>query len=89
MATSLGTAIASNTAAGVVEGVEIAAPIAWEYVKEEAKGLLHSKAAKRGSYIASGVVFALVYGLMARGRRLARIEEKLEVVVDEVADEDD
>jgi hypothetical protein len=25
---------------------------------------------------------------MARGRRLARIEEKLEVVVDEVADED-
>jgi hypothetical protein len=42
---------------------------------------------KRG-FITSGLVFAVVYGLMARGRRLVRIEEKLEVVADEVADED-
>ena len=89
MPTSLGTAIASNTAAGVIEGVELAAPVAREYVKEEAKGLLRSNAARLGGLITSGLVFALVYGRMERARRLERIEKKLEVVVDEVAGEDD
>ena len=83
MPTSLGTAISNKTAEGVVEGVELAAPIATEYVKEETKSLLHSKAAVGSYVISSGLVFALVYFRMERARRLARIEEKLEVVVDE------
>jgi hypothetical protein len=88
MPTSLGTAIQSKTAQGVVEGVELAAPLAGEYVKQEAKSLLRTNAARLGGLVTSGLVFALVYGRMERARRLARIEEKLEVVVDEVADED-
>lgn len=89
MPTSLGTAISNKTAEGVIEGVEAAVPIATEHVKEETKSVLRSKAALGSYIISSGLVFALVYGRMERARRLARIEEKLEVVVDELADEDD
>ena len=89
MPTSLGTAISNKTAEGVVEGVELAAPIAREHVKKETTSLLHSKAAKRSGFITGGLLFALIYGVIARHRRLERIEERLEVVVDEVADEDD
>jgi hypothetical protein len=85
----LGTAISNKTAQGVVEGVELAAPVAREYVKEETKSLLHSKAAVGSYIISSGLVFALVYRRMERARRLVRIEEKLDEVVDEVADEED
>ena len=89
MPASLLRAISHNTAEGVVEGVELAAPVAREQVKKETKTLLHSKAAKRSGFITGGLLLALVYGLIARHRRLERIEEKLDDVVDEVADGDD
>ena len=89
MPTSLETAISNNTAAGVVNGVELAAPIAREHVKKETKTLLRSKAAQRSGFITGGLLVALMYGLIARHRRLERMERKLDAVVDEVADEDD
>ena len=89
MPASLLRTISDNTAQGVVEGVELAAPVAREHVKKETKTLLHSKAAKRSGVITSGLLLALIYGLIARRRRLERIEEKLDEVVDEVADKDD
>jgi hypothetical protein len=75
MPTSLDAAISNNTAAGVVTGVELAAPIAREHIKKETKTLLHSKAAQRGGFISGGLLFALIYGVVARHRRLERIEE--------------
>ena len=89
MPASLLRAISTNTAEGVVEGVELAAPIAREHVKKETKTLLHSKAAKRSGLITGGLLLALIYGLIARHRRLERIEEKLDEVVGEVPAEDD
>jgi hypothetical protein len=88
MATSLLRSISDNTAQGVVEGVELAAPIAREHVKKETKSLLHSKAVQRGGIITGGLLLVLIYGVIAKHRRLERIEEKLDEVVDEVADED-
>jgi hypothetical protein len=41
-----------------------------------------------GGFVTGGVVFALSYGPLARRRRLKRIEEKLDAVVDGVADDD-
>jgi hypothetical protein len=37
--------------------------------------------------ITGGFVFVLLYGVMARRRRLERIEAKLDAVIDEVADD--
>ena len=82
-------AISTNTAEGVVERVELAAPLARGHVKKETKTLLHSKAAKRGGLITGGILLVLIYGLIARHRWLERIEEKLDEVVGEVAAEDD
>jgi hypothetical protein len=89
MPASLLRTISDNTAQGVVEGVELAAPIAREQVKKETKTLLRSKAAQRSGVITGGLLLVLIYGLIARHRRLERIEGKLDEVVDEVADEDD
>jgi hypothetical protein len=58
-------------------------------VKKETKTLLRSKAAQRSGVITGSLLLVLIYGLIARHRRLERIEEKLDEVVDEVADEDD
>jgi hypothetical protein len=87
MPTTLQTAISKKTAEGVVEGVQLAAPVAREQVKNETRTLPHSKAARRSGLITGGFVFALLYGVMARRRRLERIEEKLDAVIDEVADD--
>jgi hypothetical protein len=65
MPTSVQTAISRSTASGVVEGVEVAAPVAREIVKEETETLLHSKAARRTGFITGGLLIALAYGLMA------------------------
>lgn len=89
MPTTLQTAVSKKTAEGVVEGVAAAGPVAREVVKKETRTMLRSKAARRSGLITGGFVFALLYGLMARRRRLDRLEEKLDVVVNEVADEDD
>jgi len=86
MPTTVQTAIKKKAAEGVIEGAVVAAPIVEEQVK---KSLLHSKAAQRSGFITGGVFVVLIYGLMVRRRRLDRLEEKLDVVVDEVADEDD
>lgn len=89
MPTTLQTAISKKTAQGVVEGVELAAPIAREQVKREADTLLHSRAARRSGLVTGCLVFVVLYGVLARRRRLERIEEKLDAVVDEVAGDAD
>lgn len=80
------TAIAEKTAAGVVEGVEVAAPVAAEVAKRR---LLNSRAARVGGVITGGIFFAVTYAMIARHRRLERMEEKLHVVAEEVVDDDD
>ena len=62
--------------------------------QNETTTLLQSKAARRSGLITGGFVFVLLYGVMARRRRLERIEAKLErieakldAVIDEVADD--
>ena len=51
--------------------------------------LRHSTAARRSGLITGGVVFVVVYGVIARRQRLARVERKLDAVLDEVADDPD
>jgi hypothetical protein len=75
MPPSLDTAMSNNNANGVVERVELAAPIAQEQVKTESKALPHSKAAQRSAFITGGLLAALIY-LLAERRWLERIEEK-------------
>ncbi|HET7760193.1 MAG TPA: hypothetical protein VFK62_09745 [Gaiellaceae bacterium] len=51
-------------------------------VKREAETLRQSVAARRGGLITGGAVFVVVYGRLARRRRLDRIEGKLDAVMD-------
>ncbi|MFL5926346.1 MAG: hypothetical protein ACJ77E_05375 [Gaiellaceae bacterium] len=88
MPTSLQTVVAKKTAGGIVEGVEVAAPVAKEIVKKESEAWLRSRAARRSGLITGGLLFALTYGAMARHKRLQRIDEKLDRVAAEVVDED-
>ena len=86
MPTTVQTEIKKKAAEGVIEGAEVAAPILQEQVK---KSLLHSRAAQRSGFITGGAFVVLIYSLIARRRRLDRLEEKLDAVVDEVADDAD
>lgn len=67
--------------------VERAVPNALRQAKQEAGAVRGSIAARRSGLITGGVVFVVLYGLMARRRRLGRIEEKLDAVAEEVADD--
>ena len=51
--------------------------------------LQHSRAARRNGLITGGIVFVVIYGVIARRQRLARVEKKLDAVLDEVADDPD
>jgi hypothetical protein len=51
-------------------------------VKREAGTVRHSLAARRGGLIMGSAVFVVVYGVLARRRRLERIERKLDVVME-------
>ena len=51
--------------------------------------LEHSIAARRSRLITGGIVFVVVYGVIARHQRIARVEKKLDVVLDEIADDAD
>ena len=89
MPTTLQTTVSKKTAEGVIEGLAHSGPVAREVVKNETRRILHSKAARRSGLVTGGLVFVLLYGRMARRRRLERIEEKLDAVVEEVADDAD
>ena len=78
-------ATAKKTADGNAQRVELATRTALRQVRSEADRLRHSLAARRSGLITGGVVFVMVYGVMARRRRLERIEEKLDAVAGEVA----
>jgi hypothetical protein len=80
------TAIAEKTAEGVIEGVELAAPVAAELATHK---LLRSRAARLSGVITGGLFVACTYVVIARQRRLKGIEEKLHVVAEEVVDDDD
>ena len=51
--------------------------------------LEQSIAARRSRLITGGIVFVVVYGVIARHQRIARVEKKLDVVLDEIADDAD
>lgn len=86
MPATLETATSKKAADGGAQRVELASRTALRQVKNEAETVRHSLAARRGGLITGGVVFVVVYGLLARRRRLERIEEKLDTVAGEVAD---
>ena len=85
MPATLEAATSKRAADGGAQRVEPAMRTALRQVKSEARTVRHSLAARRGGLITGGVVFAVVYGVMARRRRLERIEEKLDAVAGEVA----
>jgi len=85
MPATLQTATSKKTADGGAQRLELAA---LRQVKSEADTVRRSLAARRSGLIMGGVVFVFVYGLMARRRRLERIEKKLDAVAGEMADVD-
>ena len=86
MPTTMQNAIAKKTAEGVIEGVDVAAPVAGDLAKQKARTVLHSRGARVSGVITGSLFFAIGYGMIARRRRLKRIEEKLDNVAGEVAD---
>ena len=78
MPAQLGTVIAGQAAAGVKAGVE-------DGVKEELRGALTPGRAKKTGFIVGTAVWVVLMGIVQRRRRLRRLEEKLEIVVEEVA----
>ena len=82
MPVQLGKVIAGQSGAGFNEGVKAGVQ---EGVKEEVREVITPGRAKKTGFIVGTAVWVVLYGIVARRRRLKRLEEKLEVVVQEVA----
>ena len=63
-----------NAAAGVEDGV-----------KEEVRGAMTPGRAKKTGFMVGTAVWLVLLGVVERRRRVRRLEEKLEIVVQEVA----
>lgn len=82
MPVQLGKVIAGQAGAGITDGVKAGVQ---EGVKEEVREVITPGRAKKTGFIVGTAVWVVLYGIVARRRRLKRLEEKLEVVVQEVA----
>ena len=81
MPAQLGTVIAGQAAAGVRDGVRAGVE---DGVKEELRGAMTPGRAKKTGFIVGTAVWLVLLGVVER-RRVRRLEEKLEIVVQEVA----
>ena len=82
MPVQLGKAIAGQATAGVTEGVKTGVE---EGVKDEVRRAITPGRAKKTGFIVGTAVWVVLLSIVERRRRLRRLEEKLEIVVEEVA----
>ena len=82
MPAQLGTVIAGQAAAGVKDGVKAGVE---DGVKEELRGAITPGKAKKTGFIVGTAVWVILMGIVQRRWRLRRLEEKLEIVVQELA----
>lgn len=68
----------------VAEGAVQAVPSVKSAVRDEVDEALHSRAARLSGMITGAVLFTITYGLMHRTRKLARIEQKLDGIEEEI-----